>query len=338
MSGRLGGGERILIKECDSVSKLHIHRMPTMTNALALSKRRIWQGHSAKDGRVAEWVGNVPVDGDPARLAKAMGDSEALLNETITYDPRLAKKALWLRRDEGEHCDSALLAEGDDQPFYKRFKNIVNDATMAGEPLRIVVSTDDNKVPDGAAAAFIATVRIVQQFVPVHVWWQGAWLTEDKYKGFVFHVPLVQGDMDFSRLEFCIADPRRDSFSFRVMSTHCVLELQESWNECGHRAEISYLPEARGFDNFVTHNGIQPSVANIAYHAATWLGWEPLYVEEYNQSLAASAALQRIEPEYTYKDNRTQAQKDRDYRTYQEQAEKMSKAKAKEAAMRIVEV
>ena len=154
----------------------------------------------------------------------------------------------------------------------------------------------------------------------------------------MFHVPLVQGDMDFSRLEFCIADPRRDSFSFRVMSTHCVLELQESWNECGHRAEKSYLPEARGFNNFVTHSGIQPSAANIAYHAATWLGWEPLYMEEYNQSQAASAALQRIEPEHTYKDTRTQAQRDKDYAAWQATAKKARKAQQKEAALRIVEV
>ena len=40
--------------------------------------------------------------------------------------------------DEGEHCDSALLAEGDDQPFYKRFKNVVNDETRAGEPFRMI--------------------------------------------------------------------------------------------------------------------------------------------------------------------------------------------------------
>ena len=54
----------------------------------------------------------------------------------------------------------------------------MNTETKAGEPVRIVVSTDDNQVPTGTAAAFIATVQIVQQFVPVEVWWQGAWLND----------------------------------------------------------------------------------------------------------------------------------------------------------------
>ena len=64
---------------------------------------------------------------------------------------------------------------------------------MSGEPLRIVISTDDNKVPEGTAAAFIATARLVQQFIPLEIWWQGAWLNATRTKGFVFHVPLVQG-------------------------------------------------------------------------------------------------------------------------------------------------
>ena len=153
------------------------------------------------------------MDGDKARLAKAVADSDRMVEDAIAYDPRLAKKAQWIRRDEGEHVDSGLLAEGDDQPFYKRIKNVVNDETKAGEPYRIVISTDDNQIVPGTTAAFIAAIRIVQQFVPVEVWWQGAWLNESRSLGFVSHVPLVKGDMDFSRLEFCIADPVRDTFS-----------------------------------------------------------------------------------------------------------------------------
>ena len=228
-----------------------------------------------------------------------------MIDDAIAHDPRLAKKAQWLRRDEGEHCDTALLAEGDDQPFYKRMRNVVNTETKAGEPVRIVVSTDD-KVPPGTAAAFaIATVQIVQQFVPVEVWWQGAWLNDTKTHGFVFHVPLVQGDMDFSRLEFCIADTRRDLFSFMVMSTHCVNDLKESWNHCGHRAEKSYLPESPGYKNFVAHNGILAEATSIAAHAALWLGWDALWQVESDQSDTTASALQSLPEKYEYKDTRT---------------------------------
>jgi hypothetical protein len=162
-----------------------------------------------------------------------------------------------------------------------------------------VVSTDDNQVPVGTAAAFIATVQIVQQFVPVEVWWQGAWLNEDKTRGFVFHVPLVQGDMDFSRLEFCIADTRRDLFSFLVMSTHCVIDLRESWNDCGHRAEKSYLPESPGYKNFVAHNGIRPEASSIpgtrrrGQHCVNE-GWQSFHFCFDSLDFLFSSAIERV--------------------------------------------
>ena len=291
---RLGGKSRTPINPCGPPTNLHVHRFQTMSEAVRSSRRQIWKRPSPDDGERVARIGNRPVDGDKARLAIAMGASERLIDDAIASDPRLSKKAQWLRRDEGEHCDSALLAEGDDQPFYKRIRNVVNDETKAGEPFRVVVSTDDNKVPEGTAAAFIATVRIVQQFVPVEVWLQGAWLTDDRCKGFVFHVPLVQGDMDFSRLEFCISDSQRDMFSYMVMSTHCVLDLKESWNSCAERANQSHLPEAPGWKHFVAHDGIRPEGGSIAAMAACWLGWESAWEVSENQTESASAALQSL--------------------------------------------
>jgi len=130
---------------------------------------------------------------------------------------------------------------GDDQPFYRHTKAVINDSTQAGEPLRVVISTDSNKVPPRTAAAFIATARLVQQFMPLEIWWQGAWITEDKSKGFVVLVPLVQGDLDYSRLEFCLSDELRDSFSYRVVISIAILDIGEGNLGCGHRAERSYL-------------------------------------------------------------------------------------------------
>jgi hypothetical protein len=309
MSDRLNGKKRTPLNPLATVTQLHVYRLPTMTEAVRLSRRNIWKRSNENDERHLELIGNRPVDGDRLRLSEAVTAAGRMVEDAVALDQRLAKKAQWLRRDEGEHCDTALLAEGDDQPFFKRMNSVVNAETKAGEPVRIVVSTDDNQVPVGTAAAFIATVQIVQQFIPVEVWWQGAWLNESKTRGFVFHVPLVQGDMDFSRLEFSIADTRRDLFSFMVMSSHCVIDLKESWNLCGHRAEKSYLPESPGYKNFVAHNGIRPEASSIAAHAAQWLGWDALWQVESDQSDTTSSALQSLPEKNEYRDTRTEAEK-----------------------------
>lgn len=306
---RLSGKARTPLNPLKTVSKLHIHRLPTMSEAVRLSRRTVWKRQNEDDQSKLVQIGNRPVDGDRLRLSEAIIAAGRMVEDALALDPRLAKKAQWLRRDEGEHCDTALLAEGDDQPFYKRMHNVVNAETRAGEPVRIVVSTDDNQVPPGTAAAFIATVQIVQQFIPVEVWWQGAWLNDTKTRGFVFHVPLVQGDMDFSRLEFSIADTWRDHFSFMVMSAHCAIDLKESWHACGHRAEKSYLPESPGYKNFVAHNGIRPEASSIAAHAAQWLGWDALWQVESDQSDTMASALQSFPEKYEYKDTRTEAEK-----------------------------
>jgi len=311
-----------------------------MTEALSQARRRIWAGYSKADDRFHAGIGNRPVDGEPARLKQAVNISDRLIEEAIAHDPRLAKRAQWIRRDEGEHVDTALLAQGDDQPFYKRKRQTVCDETKAGEAVRIVISTDDNQVPKDTAAAFIATVRIVQQFVPVEVWWQGAWLTNDyPLKGFVFHVPLVKEDMDFSRLDFCIADGWRDNLSWQVMAAQAVNTCRESWNDCGERASVSYLPEmppSARYSHFVSHSGIRPEGASIASHAAEWIGLEPLYDVRYHERQAQASALQRLpEPEKPFIDPRTEAQKRRDQRESEEHYQRAEKRRQQEAQERL---
>ncbi len=306
------GGTRTPINKVTKVSKLHVHVLPDMSTALKLAHRRYMSRHTADDDRSLKRIGERPVVGDPARLKKAEDMAERLVEEALEFDPRLARKAQWVRRDEGEHVCAAAIATGDDQPFYKRVRSVVNEATAAGEPLRIVISTDDNNVPAGTAAAFIAVSRLVQQFIPIEVWWQGAWLQEDHIKGYVFMVPLVNGDMDYSRLEYCIADPTRDSFSYHVMITHAILDLKETNDGCGHRAQCAYHPTERTYSGngksdyapttkFISHHGISPNAESIAATAAAWLGWDSIWTVKYAEQTAASSAGQAVPQESNYK-------------------------------------
>lgn len=300
MSSRLSGYKRVPHIKIGELKTLHIWRHTSMTEALKQSKRRVWSSTLDRDKAAWSVIGTRPVDGDKERLKLAVDRSDALIEAALEDDPRLARKAQWVRRDEGEHVDVASLANGDDQPFYKRIRQTICPEVNAGEPVRIVISTDDDTIPDGAAAAFIATIRIVQQFVPVEIWWQGAWLNEERTKGFVFHVPLVQGDMDFSRLEYCIADETRDMLSFRVTTAEAVNRIKESWSGCGTRAEYSYLPEmgdewndAR-WSHFVSHNGVNPNGSSISYYAAKWIGLPATYVESSNVEKTQKSALQEL--------------------------------------------
>lgn len=305
---RLGGRGRQAAKPVTQLDTLHVWTIPTMTRALASSRRNPWKSVTPKDQARREYIGDFPVDGDKASLDRAFADSEALVEAAIEFDPKLARRAQWLRADEGTHCDSGLLAEGDDQPFYRRTCRSFKDEAASGEPIRIVISTDDNQVAPGTAAAFIATARLVQQFRPLEVWWQGSWLSEDRYRGFVFHVPLVMGDMDYSRLEFCIANPRRDSFSFRVMIAAALLDYKHSNSGCGYRANRSYL-EGVGWRHFVSHTGIDPSGSSVGCTAARWLGWNDQYDDRYNLSLAAESAAQSLPYQTTPGPELNEAQK-----------------------------
>lgn len=333
MSERLGGTARVPVKPCGPVSGLHKQILPDMTTALRLSRRQIWSRTNERDRQIRNLVGDRPVDGDPVRLKASMNTSDRLVEDAIFHDPRLARRANWLRKDEGEHVDSALLAEGDDQPFYKHTRAAVTDASGAGEAIKIVVSTDDEDVARDTAAAFIATARIVQQFAPLEIWWQGAWLNTSRYRGFVNLVPLVRGGMDFSRLEFCIADRFRDAFSWMSMAAFAVNDIGQSWNGCGTQADRSYLDDGK----FVHHRGITADGEHVAIAAAYWLGWETLWGTNYTLRENAGAALQFIPAEsapmkYTPPTNADRERWKREEKQREEEAARINAARLKAAA------
>lgn len=334
---RLGGGKRQTVIKTQPLTTLHINRLPDMMTAQAKSRRHIWRALTDNDREKVAVIGTRPVDGNKERLAKAVELSESLIADAIAADSRLAKRAQWRRQDEGEYCCAGLLASGDDEPFFKYSKAVVSEATMSGEPVRVVISTDDRNIPEGTAAAFIATARLVQQFVPLEIWWQGAWLSEDRRRGHVTLVPLVLGDFDFSRLEFCIADTYRDNFSFRVMSSIAVYEHHETWNGCGHRADSAYLRREDGSYipniHFIPHTGIEPNGESIAAQAASWLGWESSWSIQWALRSNATSAVQELPPITT---NSNYTITDETRRRWAEE-EKRAKAKQEEDAKQRME-
>jgi hypothetical protein len=331
---RLGGSKRKLVKPiAPEVTRLHRFVIPSMTEAMRLSRRPVWKtGESEVNKMVRAAIGNGPVDGNPVRLSHQMEVSEALVEEAIALDPRLARKASWVRRDEGEHVDAALLAQGDDAPFFKRTKTRVTNGYDGDiERVCVVISTDSNKVGPDTAAAFIATARLVQQFVPLEIWWQGAWLTQDRIKGFVCFAPLTAGDMDFSRLDYCIADDTRDSFSFRAMSSHAVWDAGESWRGCQYQATYSLLPDRDAI--FVPHTGISPNGESVAAQAARWLGWDSVWSVKYEQEKVITGALQELPRESTpYKPPTPEEQAESDRRWKLSVAEREAREAEKAAA------
>jgi hypothetical protein len=236
------------------------------------SRKRYWPLRGEQQEAILA-MGPRALNGDPVRLAAAMAQSHLLVESAIAADPRLARRSEWRRGEEGEFVCPALLSEGDDAPCFFRRRQV--EARPNGtNPIRVVISTDDRQVAPGTAAAFIATVRLVQQWRPVEIWWQGAWLADGREAGYVFHVPLISGDIDFSRLEFCIADALRDNLSWSVMMVHACEKTHASWNGCSLQGQHSYLPDTQ---HFISHRGIAPTAESVAAHAAEWLDWGAIY-------------------------------------------------------------
>jgi hypothetical protein len=263
------------------------------------SRTKYWPYREAEIQKMVLAIGPRAMSGDPVRLAAAMEQSNLLVEAAIGADPRLARRSEWRRGEEGEFVCPALLSEGDDAPcFYRRRQ--VEAKPNGTNPIRVVISTDDRKVAPGTAAAFIATVRLVQQWRPVEIWWQGAWLAVGRSAGYVFHVPLISGDVDFARLEFCIADSLRDNLSWSVMMIHACEVTHKGWRGCSLQGERSYLPDTQ---HFISHLGIAPTAESVAAHAAEWLDWGAIYELEAGKlqpqeeaAYAASAHEQKRAP------------------------------------------
>lgn len=245
--------------------------------------------------------------GDHKTLRQAMQLSDGLIDATILLDPRLAKRSQWTRGEDGIFADAGLVAEGDDSPCYNMQKAKVTENTASGEPIKIVISTDSSSPTIEGLAAFIAAVRLVQQFQPVHVIWQGAWLADDgRDVGHIITAPLITGDMDFSRVQFVLSDKTRDALSFSCAMHFCNLD-KILMNGNGRHANRSFIG-----GKFLDKDGIAPTPEAIASMAAYWLGWDSRYEAEYQAEEASTAALQRIPPppRENRPDTRTKAERE----------------------------
>lgn len=277
---------------------------------------------------------------DKEAVCAADSRAESLILDAQALDPRLVRRASSVRSCEGETACPALLLAGEENPFFQRRRQTTADAAST-EPVLVTVSTDSAEIDADALAAFIATVKIVQQFRPVHVVWQGAWLTPDGRAGYVFHCPLVTGDMDFERLAFVINSKLRDRVSFAFMVRRAMQVVGKRWAQAQTPADRSYLP---GSVDFVDHAGIAADAESIAARACRWLGWEVPWSARWNEQATATSALcrwdageesMRPESTWTAPTDAQRAQWDAEAR---ERAKRDEQNKREEAARRLASV
>lgn len=305
-----GGGKKVFRKDAPGIDHLEVWQ-ETLTDAAGAVSFRLaafdhtWEDSASVNSRAALAELRDP---DKEAIARADGRAETLITDAQALDPRLVRKPSWVRSCEGESACPALLLAGEENPFFAR-RRVDTAQPVSGDPVLVTVSTDSSEVSPDSLAAFIATVKIVQQFRPVHVVWQGAWMV-DYCRGFVFHVPLVTGDMDFERLAFVINSQLRDRVSFSFMVQRAIRVTRQRWShpdgKAEHPAERSYLP---GSVDFIDHAGIAPDAESIAARACRWLGWEAPWLSRYNERSMSSSALCRWEegeesmrPEYKYEE------------------------------------
>jgi hypothetical protein len=317
------------------MTKREIVRLPSMAAAVAMERETFTFQGSRAGARLGSYACRDAVSGDPEALHKAMQESDALIDLAVACEPRLARRPQWTRGDDGIWADAGLVASGDDSPCYGLTRSAFRDQAASGEPVNVVVSTDSSTPT--SLAAFIATVRIVQQFRPVNVWWQGAWLADDGGNaGYVFLTPLVTNDMDFSRVQFVVQSPYRDHLSFGVFHAQATIRDRRRINGCGLHAEYSFMDGS----NFVGRDGIKPTPERIASRACMWLDWETPSGLAYERDRAAEAALQRIPPppstsagKWTTSASDDKWQRERDARTAAEARDRMAKVQAGNVVM-----
>jgi hypothetical protein len=186
-------------------------------------------------------------------------------------------------------------------------KRRVTESSATGEPIKIVISTDSSDPTIENLAAFIAAVRLAQQFQPVNVIWQGAWLADDgRDVGYIITAPLVTGDMDFSRVQYVLSDCTRDALSFACAS-HFLNADRIRINGIGRHANRSFIG-----GKFLDKAGIDATPHSIARMAAYWLGWESLYSVQCQAEDATESALQSMPPppRQETQDTRTKAERE----------------------------
>lgn len=322
-------GKRILANQnCQPIDRLLVWQVPTIQQAIRLCRRPVFKGHSKHDdGRDMVITAGFlkPSESDLRRLIERSDD---IIDEALLANPMLARRSRWVRDEDGVFADAALVALGDDRPCFTMKRRSIAE-TFGEQRKRIVISTDCNqKASMEMAAAVIATIRIVQQWQPIDVWWQGAWLSEDERRGYVFHVPLIEGDMDFAKIMFFLASPYRDSFSWEMMATESVSRGYSGWNETQNRAERSYL---EGTDVFVDHRGIR--AGDVESYAAWWLGLPSQWQIVSTAEREATGALQEIAVPRQQVPETEEERRDRE-RSYAKWKEEQKAARQREAAER----
>lgn len=288
--GRLGGGHCKWADTVPPIDHLEVWQETLSDAQAAITYRLAKFPPSDKGAKLAAARAELR-NPDKSAIATADGHAERMIAEVQALDPRLVRRPSWVRSCDGETACPALLLAGEENAFFARRRTDTSEAA-SGEPVLVTVSTDSSEVNAESLAAFIATVKLVQQFRPVHVVWQGAWMREGINAGFVFHVPLITGDMDFERLAFVINSRRRDAVSFSFMVRHAMEITKQRWREAGEAAERSFLP---GSVDFVNHAGIAPDAESVAARACRWLGWDAPWLNRWNEKSAGSSALCRWE-------------------------------------------
>ena len=275
MSEKRLGGKDIEVEDFTVLDQVHVHQLPSMEAArgkfLAAFKLPQW---AKKRSVTQHWdaleaLAERMMRGDN-RLENIIVKADELIDQALLIDPRLVRRSGWVMAEEGIDACPAMIAAGEERAYIDRRKMRLADQAVAAQSVRIVISTDSKHITPDHASAFIAAAKLAQQFRPLEIWWQGAWLKEDDQPdagyGHVFLVPLVNGDLDFSRLQFVLSDEARDRCSFFVMATHA-FALKKGWG--GKVGEHSYLPDTY---DFIRESGITASPEQVAAYAAYWAG------------------------------------------------------------------
>ena len=286
MSEKRLGGKKIKLpdtgKRLDRVFTYTLESMEEATHdfrrAMALRKTMTPQERV----EVIEAVCPQMMAGDCRTLPAMLERAADLELAAVEIDARLGCRPSWIHAAEGLDLDVSLFLAGEENCCLDRRKQRLSEKPAATDPVRIVISTDARTIPPEAASAFVAAARLAAQFVPLEIWWQGSWLKEDgefKGNGHVFHVPLVRaGEMDFSRLQFVLCSPARDSASFQIMFSRA-FPAGLGWG--AGKLDYSTLPSTT---DFIPSGGLCADAESVAGKAASWIGLEPLWLARYNES------------------------------------------------------
>lgn len=329
MSNRGGGKGSPITWTADE--KRCVYRFNSMNEALSafrsgVDKYADWRKRARNKWQPSPRVYQEIMEGEPRKMQSILDDADRLIERVLLEDPRLVKRpGFEWSTDEGfDACPSRMLS-GEENCILNRRASKVADQTHTAR-CRVVISTDSNTMSASHVAAAIATIKLAQQFRQLEVWWQGAWFRDDReWNGIVFHVPVITGDMDFSRLQFILGDECRDHVSYRIMFH---LSHQEGTLWGMHTGERCHMED---YDYFVPESGIDADPWRIARLAAQWAGLPPAYSERVSPHSAEQMwqpPTPRTEEVYTEADRKADEKRWQQYRK-EEERRRIEKANAR---------